>query len=144
MYRVREGELEVYLAHPGGPFFAAKDDGFWGIPKGLVEPSEDLQAAAAREFEEETGVRPEGPFIALGSVKLPSGKVVHAWAFRRDGEPPALPRSNTFELEWPPRSGNVQAYPEIDQARFFSIGEAERKVGAAQREFLDRLARALA
>ena len=144
MYRMRAGKLEVFLAHPGGPFYAAKDEGSWTIPKGLVEGEEDALAAAEREFEEETGIVPAGPYVALGSAKQRSGKTVHAWAFRRDEEPPEPLRSNTFEIEWPPRSGRKQAFPEIDRAAFFSADEARRTIIEGQRPFVDRLEQAIA
>ncbi len=139
MYRIRESSLEVFLVHPGGPYFARKDDGYWSIPKGLVEGEEDLLEAAQREFEEETGIQPAGPFIPLGSVKQRSGKVVHAWAFRGDWDSAQGLRSNTFQIEWPPRSGKRRTFPEIDRASFFSPADAAVKMHAEQAEFLDRL-----
>jgi predicted NUDIX family NTP pyrophosphohydrolase len=144
MYRLREGTLEVFLAHPGGPFFAAKDEGAWGIPKGLIDGGEELLAAARREFEEETGIAPSEPYRALGSIRQPSGKVVHAWAFRHDADPPPAIRSNTFELEWPPRSGKRQVFPEIDRAAFFPVEEARLKINQHQRAFIERLEEELA
>jgi len=144
MYRVREGQPEVFLAHPGGPFFKNKDDGHWSIPKGEVEPGEDLLAAAIREFKEETGVGPsDGDFIELGSIKQKGGKIVHAWAIAGDWDQSQPLRSNTFELEWPPGSGKMQSVPEIDCVGFFSIPEARRKLKESQHPFLDRLQSAL-
>ena len=144
MYRVREGQPEVFLAHPGGPFFKNKDDGHWSIPKGEVEPGEDLLAAAIREFKEETGVGPSGgDFIELGSIKQKGGKIVHAWAFSGDWDGSQPLKSNTFELEWPPGSGSVQSFPEIDRVGFFSMPEARKKLKESQHPFLDRLLAAL-
>ena len=144
MYRVREGQPEVFLAHPGGPFFKNKDDGHWSIPKGEVEPGEDLLAAAIREFKEETGVGPsDGDFIELGSIKQKGGKIVHAWAIAGDWDQSQPLRSNTFELEWPPGSGKIQSVPEIDRVGFFSIPGARRKLKESQHPFLDRLQSAL-
>ncbi|HEY7408391.1 MAG TPA: NUDIX domain-containing protein [Gemmatimonadaceae bacterium] len=142
MYRFRAGQLEVLLGHPGGPFFTNKDLGAWTIPKGLVDEAEDQLAAARREFEEETGTRPEGRFVPLGEVLQKGGKTVIAWAFEGDLDPAAI-RSNTFQREWPPRSGRWQTFPEIDRAAFFSIDEARGKINPAQAEFLSRLERLL-
>jgi predicted NUDIX family NTP pyrophosphohydrolase len=129
---------EFLLAHPGGPFFARKDEGAWSIPKGLVDPEEDLLAAAQREFREETGFDPHAErYVALGHVVQKGGKVVHAWAFEGDCDPAAL-RSNTFALEWPPRSGQRREVPEIDRAEFFGAAEAKRKLLAAQAELIER------
>lgn len=138
MYRRINSELQVFLAHPGGPYYAKKDDGFWGIPKGEVELEEHFLDAAIREFQEETGLCPTGPYLPLGSVKLKSGKTVYAWAFTGDwdGRPLA---SNHFEMEWPPKSGQLQSFPEVDKADFFSIPAARRKIHPAQQAFLDRL-----
>ncbi len=144
MYRRRGGELEVFLAHPGGPFFARKDAGAWSIPKGEVEPGEELLATARREFEEETGIHPGEPLIPLGEVKQKGGKVVHAWAFEGDWPEGSRLRSNTFELEWPPGSGRVQVLPEIDRAELFGLATAREKINPAQAAFLDRLVAALA
>ena len=138
MYRVRGGHLEVLLAHPGGPFFTNKDLGVWTIPKGLVDEDENQLAAARREFEEETGVRPEGEFLPLGEVRQKGGKTVVAWAVEGDLDPAAI-TSNTFQREWPPRSGRRQTFPEIDRAEFFSIAEAKTKINPAQAQFLGRL-----
>lgn len=140
MYRRRAGVLEVLLVHPGGPFWAKKDLGAWTIPKGEVAEGEDELTTAQREFEEETGFHPEGPFHPLGSVKQKAGKVVHAWAFEGDGDPAAI-RSNTFEVEWPPGSGQLRTFPEVDRADFFGLGEARRRINPAQVELLDALER---
>jgi predicted NUDIX family NTP pyrophosphohydrolase len=142
MYRLRAGTLEVLLAHPGGPLFARKDEGAWTIPKGLVEAGEDLLQAAQREFEEETGVEPRGPYLPLTHCKLKAGKIVHAWAFAGDMDPAAL-RSNTFELEWPPRSGRTQRFHEIDRVAFFDADSALNKINSGQRGFVEELSRLL-
>jgi predicted NUDIX family NTP pyrophosphohydrolase len=138
MFRRREGGLEVLLVHPGGPFWAKKDLGAWTIPKGEVAEGEDALAAARREFEEETGVRPEGPFRPLGAVKQKAGKLVHAWAFEGDCDPAAI-RSNTFRVEWPPRSGEWRTFPEVDRAEWFDLAEARRRINPAQVGLLDAL-----
>jgi predicted NUDIX family NTP pyrophosphohydrolase len=140
MYRSSgQGALEVFLAHPGGPFFAKKDAGAWTIPKGEPGAGEELRACALREFEEETGMRPKALlFLDLGTVRQRAGKVVQAWAFEGDWQGRDL-RSNTFEIEWPPRSGRRQAFPEIDRVAFFSIEAARSKINPAQVEFLGRL-----
>ena len=139
MYRRREGDLEVLLVHPGGPLFVNRDDGFWSIPKGEVDADEDLLAAACREFTEETGLEPTGPFLPLGQIKQRGGKLVHAWAFEGDCDPASI-RSNTFEMEWPPRSGRRQTFSEIDRAAFFDLDAARHKINPAQTTFLDTLA----
>jgi predicted NUDIX family NTP pyrophosphohydrolase len=138
-----DGELQVFLVHPGGPFFKKKDEGAWSIPKGLMEAGELPLEAAVREFEEETGVRPQEPLYELGSVVQRGGKIVHAWGFQRNGQEGVEVRSNTFEMEWPPRSGRRQAFPEIDRGEFFDLPEARRKINPAQTAFLDRLAKIL-
>jgi len=143
MFRMREGRLEVFLAHPGGPLFARKDENHWSIPKGELDPGEDLLAAAIREFKEEVGIEPTGEFLPLGSIQQKGGKVVHAWAFRGDWPDGQSHRCNTFEMEWPPRSGRIQQFPEIDRVEFFPLPEARRKLKATQHPFLDRLAEAL-
>jgi predicted NUDIX family NTP pyrophosphohydrolase len=138
MYRRRGGRLEVLLAHPGGPYFAKKDRGAWSIPKGLVDSGEDFLAAAQREFTEETGFTPQGPFIPLGGVKRRTHKIVYAWAFEGDCDPVELV-SNAFELEWPPRSGRLLRVPEVDRAAFFDLDEARAAIVSYQRRFLDEL-----
>ncbi len=138
LYRRTHGRLEVLLVHPGGPFWAKKDEGAWTIPKGELDEGEDPQAAARREFEEETGGQVTGELIALDPLRQPSGKIVHAFAAAGDFDTQAL-RSNTFSIEWPPRSGRLQTYPEIDRAAWLSIAEAQRKILAGQRPFLQQL-----
>jgi predicted NUDIX family NTP pyrophosphohydrolase len=144
MYRVVEGQdqLEVLLVHPGGPYWKNKDAGAWTLPRGGVEPGEELLPAAIREFTEETGLDPKGPFISLGEVRHRSGKRIHAWAFAGSCDPDSI-RSNTFEIEWPPRSGRLQKFPEIDKADFFSIASARHKILAPEQPFLDRLLESL-
>lgn len=142
MYRIRNSELEILLVHPGGPFFQNKDHGAWSIPKGEIEPGEDLLSAAQREFAEETGFKASPPFIALSPITQKGGKVVHAWAFAGDCEPAQL-RSNTFTLEWPPRSGRTQEFAEVDRAEWFGITEAKRKIKATQTPLLEELCRLL-
>jgi predicted NUDIX family NTP pyrophosphohydrolase len=139
LFRVREGEMEVLLAHPGGPFFARKDEGHWTIPKGEPDEAEDLLEAAQREFAEETGFHPAGPFIALGSIQQKGGKVVHAWACEGDVPEGHTHRCNTFRTEWPIGSGKFQEFPEIDRICFFALEEARTKLKATQVPFLDRL-----
>ncbi len=143
VYRQRAGTLEVLLVHPGGPFFARKDAGAWSIPKGEFGPEEEDLAAAQREFTEETGFIAVGPFLALGEVRQKGGKIVRAWACAGDFDA-AHARSNTFKLEWPPKSGRFQTFPEVDRAEYFALDAARDKIKAAQAEFLDRLADALA
>ena len=143
MFRRNENALELLLVHPGGPFFAKKDDGAWSIPKGEAGPEEDLLARAQIEFEEELGVKPRGNWILLGSIKQKGGKTVHAWAFESDLDQGFQLKSNSFELEWPPRSGKLKQFPEIDRAQFFPEEIARRKINSAQIEFIDRLRAAL-
>ena len=138
MYRIDDGNLQVLLAHPGGPFFQNKEDGAWSIPKGEIETDEDCLEAAKREFEEETGVKPTGPFVSLTPVKQKGGKVVHAWAFEGDCDPTAIV-SNTFTMEWPPKSGQQKEFPEIDRAEFFDVATAKRKINSAQAGLIDEL-----
>ena len=140
MFRRKSGTLEFLLAHPGGPFFARKDEGAWTIPKGEAASDEDLFTRAQIEFEEELGIRPHGNWIELGSIKQKGGKTVHAWAFEGDLPDSFEPKSNTFEIEWPPRSGKLEQFPEIDRAEFFAEDVARRKINPAQTILLDRLA----
>jgi predicted NUDIX family NTP pyrophosphohydrolase len=140
-YRFNNG-LEVLLAHPGGPYWAKKDDGAWTIPKGLVRP-DDLVQGALREFREETGFVARGPFAPLKPVRQKSGKTVHAFAFEGDFDPERF-CSNTFEMEWPPRSGRQQSFPEIDRIGWFGLEQAMRKIIAYQRPFLAELRDTLA
>ena len=138
LYRRSEERVEVLLVHPGGPFYQKKDAGAWTIPKGEMEGAEDLLERALIEFREELGAeRPEGPFLELGTVKQKGGKTVHAWACEGDFQGPA--RSNTFEMEWPPRSGKMQNFPEVDRAEWFGLAEARVKINEAQCHFLDLL-----
>ena len=139
MFRRRNGELEVLLVHPGGPYFQSKDDGAWTIPKGEVAEGEDLLTRARIEFEEELGFSPSGDWIELGSIKQQGGKTVFAWAFAGELEEDFQLASNTFEMEWPPRSGKVRQFPEVDRASFFPPEEARRKINMAQTVFFDRL-----
>jgi len=138
LFRQRDKKVQVLLAHPGGPFWSRKDQGVWTIPKGLIGPSESLLSAAQREFAEETGYRPGGEAIPLGSAKQPGGKVVHVWAIEEDWDPADL-QSNTFEMEWPPGTGRLQSFPEIDRASWFGIAEARLKILKGQAAFLDHL-----
>ncbi|MEJ2078128.1 MAG: NUDIX domain-containing protein [Acidobacteriota bacterium] len=139
MHRTRGPNLEVFLVHPGGPFFAKRDEGVWSIPKGEVDEGEDLLQAAIREFEEEIGFRPKGPFQKLGFTRQKGGKVVHAWALEAERDPGQEMTSNSFELEWPPHSGRMRSFPEVDRGGFFGIDEARKKLNSAQHVFLDRL-----
>jgi predicted NUDIX family NTP pyrophosphohydrolase len=139
MFRRKDGGLEVLLVHPGGPFFARRDDGAWTIPKGEALPGEDLLARAQIEFEEELGIRPRGNWIELGSIKQKGGKTVYAWAFEGHLPDSFDLKSNTFEIEWPPRSGKLKQFPEIDRAEFFAEEVARRKINPAQIILLDRL-----
>jgi predicted NUDIX family NTP pyrophosphohydrolase len=141
MFRRTDNGSEVLLAHPGGPLFVRKDEGVWTIPKGEAAPGEDLLTRAQIEFEEEVGFRPENVlnWIPLGWIKQKGGKIVHAWAFEGDLPESFQPKSNLFEMEWPPRSGKRKMFPEVDQARFFSDKVARRKIKSTQVPFLDRL-----
>lgn len=143
MFRRKQDELEVLLVHPGGPYFRRKDDGAWTIPKGEAAEGEDLRARARIEFEEELGITPAEGWIDLGSVKQKGGKTVHAWAFSGDLEQDFKLASNSFEVEWPPRSGKMQQFPEVDEASFFPLDLARSKINQAQTVFLDRLRDAL-
>ena len=144
LYRLGDGGAEVLLVHPGGPYWARKDSGAWSIPKGELDADEEPRAAALREFAEETGTQPPAAALGeLGSVKLKSGKLVIAYAVAGDLDPATLV-SNTFELEWPPRSGRMQAFPEIDRAEWFGLDAAREKLNPAQAAFVDRLEALLA
>ena len=139
LYRVRDGIVEVLIGHPGGPFWARKDDGAWSIPKGEYTDGEDPWAAAQREFEEEIGLpAPAGPRIEFPPLKQPSGKVITAFAVRGDLDLTDA-HSNTFELEWPKGSGRIQAFPEVDRVGWFSVAQAKTKLLKGHRPFLDRL-----
>jgi predicted NUDIX family NTP pyrophosphohydrolase len=141
LYRRRDGETEFLLVHPGGPFWAKKDAGAWSIPKGQIEAEEEPRACAIRELEEELGSAPEldpEALLELGSIRQRAGKVVEAWAAEADFDTATL-ASNCFEMEWPPRSGSKQEFPEVDRAEWFDLGTAREKILPAQAEFLDRL-----
>jgi predicted NUDIX family NTP pyrophosphohydrolase len=138
MYRRVHGEIEVFLVHPGGPYWTHKDRGWWTLPKGEYDADEEALAAAQREFQEETGFIPKGPFLDLGSIRQKSGKVVTAWAFEGDCDP-ALLTSNTCEIEWPPRSGKRIEIPEVDRGAFYGLAEAHDVIRTEQRALLDTL-----
>ena len=139
MYKFEHGQLKVFLAHPGGPYFKNKDAGVWSIPKGELEGEEDKLSAAIREFEEEIGFRPDGQFFYLGSAKQKGGKLNHIWAFEGTWGNRQLPESNTFPMEWPPKSGKTQYFPEVDKVDFFDIPTARQKIRDRQEIFLDWL-----
>jgi len=137
LYR-RGDELEVFLVHPGGPFWAKKDMGAWSLPKGEINEGEDALQAAKREFTEETGFSADGEFRQLDPVKQSGGKVLHAWAIESDCDP-SLIRSNLFSMEWPPKSGQYKEFPEVDRAGWFKIPEARERILPAQARFIDQL-----
>lgn len=141
IYRIRNGQLEVFLAHPGGPFFIHKDAGHWTLPKGEIESGEEYLATAIREVQEEVGIEinPQSKFLELGSIRQKGGKIVHAWAVEQDWDDSMGPRSNTCEIQWPPGSGKVQSYPEVDRAQFFPLAEAKSKIKETQIPLLERL-----
>ena len=143
LYRRTAAGLELFLAHPGGPFWKGRDAGAWTIPKGIAEPGEDLLAAACREFEEETGLHPTGPFVSLGVIRQKAGKLVHAWAWEGDADP-ARVSSNTMKTEWPRGSGRWLTFPEVDRCAWFRPEEARMKINPAQSELIDRLEETLA
>jgi predicted NUDIX family NTP pyrophosphohydrolase len=138
MFRWRQRTLEFLLVHPGGPFWAKKDVGAWSIPKGLFESGEDALSAAKREFEEETGFRPYGPFLELGSFRQPGGKTIWAWAVEGEYDLATF-RSNTFSMEWPPKSGRIQQFPEVDRAEWFGAPEAVQKISKGQVAIIEAL-----
>ena len=138
LFRRAEGGLEVFLAHPGGPFWQHRDLGAWTVPKGMINPGELPLDAARREFEEETGVVPVGPYHELGNVRQKGGKVVHAWAWEGDADPHAV-TSNQTTIEWPRGSGRQLTFPEVDRCAWFSLDAARERILPAQREFLERL-----
>lgn len=138
LFRRTGGELEVLLAHPGGPFWTHRDEGAWTIPKGVLFPGEDPLAAARREFEEETGIYPREPFLPLGSVRQKAGKTVHAWAWEGDADADAT-TSNLMTTEWPRGSGRRITYPEVDRCAWFGLAEAQTRINAAQWELIVRL-----
>lgn len=137
LFRKRDEGLEVFLAHPGGPFYRNKDEGVWSVPKGEVREGENLLSEALRELNEETGIDVRGKFMPLGLVTQKGGKEVHAWAAECDwtGEI----KSNMFDLEWPPKSGKIAKFPEVDKGQYFSLAEARQKINPAQAEFISRL-----
>ena len=141
-YRLRGGAPEVLLAHPGGPFWAKKDLGAWTIPKGEIAEGEDAMAAAMREFNEETGIHATGPLAPLPPIRQRGGKTVLAWAMQGDCDPAAL-RSNTFLMEWPPRSGRMAEFPEVDRIQWFTFAEAQARILPAQAPLLHELERIL-
>jgi predicted NUDIX family NTP pyrophosphohydrolase len=138
LFRRRPNGLELFLAHPGGPFWHNRDAGAWTIPKGVAEEGEDLLMAACREFEEETGIHPTGPFVPLGSIRQKAGKLVHAWAWEGDADP-AKVTSNTMNTEWPRGSGRFITFPEVDRCAWFDHQAAREKLNPAQAELIDRL-----
>ena len=142
MYRVRGDELEFLLVHPGGPLWQNQDAGIWSIPKGEIHPGEDGLEAAKREFEEELGVQAQGAFVKLTPITQKSGKIVHAWGFAGDCDPSQI-RSNTFSMEWPPRSGRTGTFPEVDRAAFFNLEQAKGRINPAQVALLEELLRKL-
>ncbi len=139
MYSFASGELKFFLVHPGGPYFKNKDNGFWSIPKGLLDNDEKPLDAAKREFNEETGLTAENNFLPLGTVKQKNNKTVYAWAFESGLENPIEITCNTFEMEWPPRTGNMQSFTEVDRGKFFSFEEATIKIIPEQKVFLTRV-----
>jgi predicted NUDIX family NTP pyrophosphohydrolase len=143
MFRRQPGGVQVLLAHPGGPFWSRRDEAAWTLPKGEIAPDEDPLVAAQREFQEETGFTASPPFHLLGELRQKSGKRITAWAFEGDADPARL-QSNTFEMEWPPRSGRSQAFPEIDRLGWFDLDEARRKLIAGQAPFIASLEQWLA
>lgn len=138
LFRRRLPALEVFLAHPGGPFWRDRDAGAWTIPKGVVEPGEDLLAAAGREFREETGIQPTPPFLPLGSIRQKGGKIVHAWAWEGDADASGIV-SNVMRTEWPRGSGRWLEFPEVDRCAWFGTEAARERINTAQRELIDRL-----
>ncbi len=138
LFRKNRAEHELFLVHPGGPFFKNKDEGAWSIPKGEFTEEEDALAAAKREFKEETGFSCNGKFIELSPVKLKSGKIVYAWALEKDIDEAQI-KSNLFEMEWPPKSGKLQNFPEIDRGDWFTPAIARKKINAAQAAIIDEL-----
>lgn len=138
LYRRGAAGPEVLLVHPGGPFWAKKDEAAWSIPKGLIDPGEDQEAAARREFAEEVGAVPEGELVLLGEFKVSSGKLLVVFALEGDFDPKAL-ISNSFEMEWPPRSGRRQSFPEVDRAGWFGLSEARAKLHLGQRPVVEVL-----
>jgi predicted NUDIX family NTP pyrophosphohydrolase len=143
MFRLRDETLEIFLAHPGGPFFANRDEDVWSIPKGVPNEGESLIEAAEREFYEEVGLQPHGPYLELGNITQKGGKVVHAWGFEGDWVEGTVNRCNTFKIEWPPKSGKICEFKEIDRVGFFTLDEAKKKLKAAQWPLVERLVQEL-
>ena len=139
MYRSINSQLEFFLIHPGGPFYKNTNEGVWSIAKGIPDENEDLLLAAQREFQEETGITPIGPFIELGQAKTKSGKIIHAWAFAGTWNESDGIKSNTFLLEWPPKSGKKKSCPEIDKAAWYKLDEARQKIIEGQASFINEL-----
>ena len=139
LYKFRNAEIFFFLVHPGGPFFARKDEGWWTVPKGEIEVDEDELEAAKREFQEETGFLPNGDFILLNPIRQKGGKIVKCWAVEGDVDPNSLV-SNNFQIEWPPKSGKIQTYPEIDRGAWFTMKEARRRINVQQISFLEQIA----
>jgi predicted NUDIX family NTP pyrophosphohydrolase len=142
MFRKRTQSVEIFLVHPGGPYAESKDLGAWSIPKGICESDERLLATAEREFKEETGFDPHAPYLELGTVEQSSGTVMSVWAFEGNADPAAL-NSNSFEMEWPPNSGRMATFAEVDRAAWFSIRDARIKILKVQIAFIDVLERCL-
>ncbi len=140
MYHIIDGVLEIFLGHPGGPFYQNKDDGHWSIPKGLVDQDEDIELAAKREFEEETGIKVQAKdLIELGKVRYKNGKQLYVWAFEGEWEEKWGIQSNTFQLEWPPKSGNIREFPELDRAGWFHLTAARNKILPVQWPLVEHL-----
>jgi predicted NUDIX family NTP pyrophosphohydrolase len=138
LFRRTAGKLEIFLAHPGGPFWTRQEEGTWTIPKGVIEEGEDPLDAAQREFREETGIQPQPPFLPLGSIRQKAGKTVHAWAWEGDADAAGIV-SNLMRIEWPRGSGRWQSYPEVDRCAWFDPRGAREKINSAQAELIDRL-----
>jgi len=138
LYKIGNKVPEVFLVHPGGPFWAKKEDGAWSIPKGEFEDDEEPLTAAKREFEEETGIKISGEFMELNPIKQKSGKIVYAWAVEGDIDPEKI-KSNSFEIEWPPKSGKMKSFPEIDKAAWFNLSEAAAKINTGQLPLIKEL-----
>ncbi|HEU4859401.1 MAG TPA: NUDIX domain-containing protein [Chitinophagaceae bacterium] len=138
LYRLQNNSIEVFLVHPGGPYWSKKDEGAWSIPKGEFNDNEEPLAAAKREFQEETGIQISGEFIQLNPVKQKGGKMVYAWAVEGDIDPAKI-KSNSFEIEWPPRSGRMKSFPEIDKAAWFHVSDAQKKIIEAQSALIKEL-----
>ena len=138
LYKIESKAIKIFLVHPGGPFWSKKDDGAWSIPKGEFDDGEDPLGAAKREFEEETGIKISGGFLELNPIKQKSGKIVYAWAVEGDVDVSKI-KSNEFEMEWPPKSGKMKSFPEIDKAAWFNLNEAKKKIIDAQSSLIREL-----